>query len=393
MDKFQKEFISLIQSAFTEKANVISSDFDWEKAVRVAKKHNIASIIFYGAANCNVPQESEHMSQLFQSTLQSMSNDLRQTYEIEQIEAVFDKENISYMPIKGTILKKIYPKTEMRTMGDADILIKLEQYPQIERIMTELGFAYQYESDHELVWSKPALFLELHKSIMTSYNKDFYQYFGTGWGIAKQIGDSSRYEMSTEDFYLYIFVHFTKHYRITGIGIKHLVDLWVYANAHPEMNWAYLDSALKKLRLQKFHTNVQNTIRVWFEEDTDTEITDLITNVIFHSGQYGSADRAVVNRALQNGKDSAFKLKLYWYFKGLFLPYSTMKKKYRILEKLPILLPFMWIVRFFDILFHRKSDVKQYMQNMNQIDTEQVKENKRALHAVGLDFQMEEHEH
>ena len=75
------------------------------------------------------------------------------------------------------------------------------------------------------------------------------------------------------------------------------------------------------------------------------------------------------------------------------MPYSAMKKKYQILEKFPILLPIMWIVRIFDILFHRKDHVKQYVQNMNQIDSAQVRENKRALHAVGLDFNAEEQEH
>lgn len=390
MEKFQKEYISLIQAAFSDKTIVISDEFDWGKAVTIAKKHNIASIIFYGALNCNISQDSNHMKELYQLTLQSLMVSLRQTCEIERIEETFENERIDYMPLKGAILKSLYPKPEMRTMGDADILIRLEQYSQIEKIMIELGFEFQQETNHELIWKNSSLFLELHKSIMTSYNKDFYAYFGTGWKIANQVSNRSRYEMSAEDFYIYIFVHFTKHYRISGIGIKHLLDLWVYANASKNLNWSYIENELKKLNLYSFYLNVVKTIDAWFDGGKETEVTDLITNVIFNSGQYGSKDMAIINRALQNGKTSSFKIKSDRIFKAIFLPYKIMKEKYRILETIPVLLPVMWCVRCFCVFIYKKENLKNYMRQMNQIDDTNVNENKQALDVVGLYFDCEE---
>ena len=386
MEEFKREFISIIQAAFSEKAVDVSSDFNWEKAVDIAKKHNIAPIIYYGAIACNMSEKDKHIEELHQLTLKSMLVSLRQMYEIEQIEKAFEAENVAYMPLKGIILKDIYPKPEMRPMGDADILIRLEQYPKITAIMEQLQFSFQYESDHELVWKKPTLFLELHKSIMTTYNKDFYRYFGTGWEIAKRVPNVSRYEMSAEDFYIFAFVHFTKHYRISGIGIKHLIDLWVYIHTHSNLDWAYIDNELQKMHLSAFHVNVRKTIDVWFHGDKETDVTELITNVIFNSGQYGTAEMAIINRSLQNGKHSISQIKVARIFQGIFLPYSTMKKKYSILKKVPILLPFMWLVRCFEILLHDKIGIKNYFGKLNQIDTAQITANMQALHAVGLDF-------
>lgn len=386
MDKFQKEYIALIQAAFGEKTHVLSSDFDWSKAVGTAKKHNIAALVFYGAVNCNVSLKSEHMQELHRQTLHSLMVSERQVYEIEQIESVFEKEHIEHMPLKGALLKPLYPRPEMRTMGDADILIRLEQYPQVEKIMQELGFVYQYESDHELVWRKPSLFLELHKSIMTTYNKDFYGYFGTGWDIAHNVPGTSRYVMTPEDFYLYIFVHFTKHYRISGIGIKHLLDLWVYTKANPDLDWDYVTRELEEMRLAEFHKNVTATVDVWFNGREATDVTDLITNVIFNSGQYGTAEMTMVNRALQKGKKSALGIKLDKVLQGLFPPFKTMQEKYAILKKAPILLPIMWVVRCFDVLFCQTGRLKRYMRRVNQVDAQKIDENKRALYAVGLEF-------
>ena len=386
MEKFYKEFLGLIQSAFTERTCSPSSEFDWVKAIDISKKHNIASILFYGAIKCNTSPEMPAMKELRGLTLQSIIVNTRQIYEIEKIETAFENEKIDYMPLKGIILKALYPQPEMRTMGDADILIKVNQYPAIEKIMPRLGYVFQKESDHELIWKKNTLFLELHKGIMTTYNKDFYRYFGDGWKIAYRVSNSCRYEMSAEDFYLYIFIHFTKHYRISGIGIKHLLDLWVYTRAHSDMNWKYITRELEKINMSQFHQNVLNTLKVWFDNGEETKITDLITSVIFKSGEYGSISMAVVNRALQNGKTHALKIKFDKVFHCIFLPHRLMKEKYVILKKAPILMPVMWIVRCFDILIHENDRLGGYMRRIKQVDSKRINENKSDLDAVGLHF-------
>ena len=389
MDKFQKTYIGLIKAALTDTKCAVPSDFDWAKAVETSKRHSVSPILFYGAVNSNISKETEYMKELHLLTIRGVMVSTRQLYEIELIENAFKKENIDYMPLKGIVLKQLYLQPEMRMMGDADILIKTEQYPKIEKIMTELGFAFKYESDHELVWEKPSLFLELHKSVMTSYNKDFYRYFGNGWKLAEKNADCSRYDMSAENFYIYMFVHFTKHYRITGIGIKHLIDLWVYIKAYSGLDWEYIARELKEMNLTRFHQNVLNTIDAWFNDGDGNTVTDLITNVIFNSGEYGSAEMSMVNRALQKGKDSALKIKFSKIFNGLFPSYKTMKEKYKILEKAPFLLPVMWGVRCFNVLFRQKDTFKSYIQGVKKVDSKQVDENKRALYAVGLEFHSE----
>ena len=172
MEKFQREFIEIIYAAFETPRISLSPDFDMARAVQMAKAHNIAAIVYYGALNCGVDNESPYMQELFSLTCKSMMVSQRQMYEIGRLESAFEEAGIEYMPLKGTILKGLYPQPEMRAMGDADILIKLEQYPQIEPIMQGLGFEFERDSDHELVWKTPSLYLELHKYLLT---KDTFQ--------------------------------------------------------------------------------------------------------------------------------------------------------------------------------------------------------------------------
>ena len=386
MEKFQREFIKILKAGLSGTKETISPNFDFDKAVQIAKRHNVTPVFYYGASNCDIPQETEYMQELRQLTLRNVLASERQMYEIQRIVKAFEAENIEYMLLKGTIFKSEYPKPEMRTMGDADILIKLEQYSKIQAIMQRLQYAFKGETDHELVWRKPSLLLELHKSIMTSYNKDFYNYFGTGWNIAKGIPGSSGYRMSEEDFYIFTFVHFTKHYRISGIGLTHLIDLWVYSCAHPEINWTYVEKELEKMHLSAFHANTQKTIAVWFEDAEETDVTNLITNVIFNSGRYGSAEKAIINRALQNGKKSAATMKISRIFSNVFPSYTVMAKKYPVLKKVPVLLPLRWIVRFFETIIGRRAIVKKFINETARIENADVKENEQALRLVGLEF-------
>ena len=150
------------------------------------------------------------MKKLFENSFQLVILDEQQRQALDALCAAFEADGIEYMPLKGAVLKSLYPRTEMRVMGDIDILIKTEQYEKVSAIMENSGYSFQYESDHELVWGKDLITVELHKSVMTSYNKDFYAYFGDGWNLAKADLGTLMHSMSDEHFYIYIFLQIKK---------------------------------------------------------------------------------------------------------------------------------------------------------------------------------------
>lgn len=76
------------------------------------------------------------MRALFNYVCHYIYNNEQQDYVSEEVFAAFDKNGIAYMPLKGILLKKLYPCPEMRVMGDLDILIKTEQYTKIKSIFS-----------------------------------------------------------------------------------------------------------------------------------------------------------------------------------------------------------------------------------------------------------------
>lgn len=392
LDKRLKGIVTLVRNAILNENTPLPENFDFGEAVALAKKHGVLNMFYYGAIGAGVDTNDEVMQGLFMYSCKVVAKSTQQLYELDRVFEVFEENGIDYMPLKGAILKKMYPKSDMRPMGDADILIKVEQYNKAMPLMMNLGFEQGTESDHELIWKKKSLFLELHKHLIPSYFKDYYAYFGNGWGRAHLCENSKcRYEMTAEDQFIYLFSHFAKHYRDGGIGIKHLTDLYVYKKAYPNMDEDYITSELKKLVLDEFYLNILTLLDCWFGEKEFDEKSVFILNVILKSGAYGTAEAHSVSKAVKASKTagSAKKARSKRIINTLFPSLSNMKKKYPVLEKAPMLLPFMWVARAFSGLFNSKKRSK-VADDIKTITPENIENFQQSLLYVGLDFNFKE---
>lgn len=382
--------LTLIRSAITKEPAIIPPDFDYEATYNIGLSHQIVSLLYYGIKNSGIILPEEISGKFFRATVQMIVFSENQKTEIDRIFEGFERQGIDYMPLKGINLKDIYPNEYIRTMGDADIMIRNEQYTLIRSLMIQLGYTEIAESDHELVWDKKGMLqVELHKRLIPSYNKDYYTHFGDGWRMAKLFNvNSYMYKLSDEDQFVYLFTHFSKHYRDAGIGIKHVVDLWVYLRHYQNLDFQYIEAELTKLQLLRFYKNVHRLIRVWFEDEKNDEISELLSGVIFNSGAYGTREAHIASETVKAVKSTGSVritviLKL-WNI--LFLNYKIMCKKYPILRTVPILLPVMWQVRLVSVLLFNRNSIGVWKTDMKLLNEKNITDYHSRLHAVGLDF-------
>ncbi len=384
----QSGFLVLVKSAITNTKHDLPDGFDIERAFSDAKSHGIVSMIYYGAVNCGLDKKYDIVTKAVPSVYKDIAVCERQSAEVKRLIDAFDAAEIDYMPLKGTRMRGLYPKPEMRKMGDADILIKDTQYEKIRILMPELSYSQGYVSDHEYAWDKNTLHVELHKRLIPSYNKDYYAYFGDGWQLGKIKSEKGTcYSMTDEDEMIYLFTHFAKHYRDAGIGVRHLVDLWVYRINHPELDESYICEELKKLQLCEFYENILKTLEVWFNGRESDDKTDFITEVIFTSGEFGRSEAGMASAALKEMKDgsSALEVKVKRIGGAIFVRYDLMKDIYPVLKKAPVLLPVMWVVHFAKRLAKRKNVVARVKKRLD-VDTQKADKYQKTLNYVGLDF-------
>ena len=392
MTQQQSTIILLIKSALTGQPYRLPDDTNLAAVFQTAKAHGVDVMVYYGCLLCGVDRTHPVMQEQTLRVYRSITISETQLSAIRKITGQLESHGVNYMPLKGTLLKSLYPKAEMRRMGDGDILIDLKKYKDIRSFMSDLGYIEKYESNHEIVWEKHPVTVEFHKLLIPSYNKDFFRYFGDGWKLAKPVpGHSYRYEMTPEDEMIYLFTHFAKHYRDAGIGIRHIVDLWVYRQHHPKLDLNYLRRELEQLHLWEFYENVIRTLGVWFENYPADEKTEHIAQFIFTSGEYGRTYISSLSSTLKGtkGGHSVESVKRKRVLQVLFPGYKTMCLIYPVLRKAPILLPALWLVRLFEKVFVTKR-VKSFANRQLSVEASEVSQYQQSLNFVGLDFHFTE---
>ena len=391
MTETQKCVIALIKSALSGNAEMPSTEPDWEKIAGIAKKHQVFSLIYYGAFNSGVEIPEKYRAVLENYVFRGVLIDQKQIDAVKTFEEEFTKNQIDYMLLKGSCLKYIYPKTDMRAMGDIDILIKMNQYEKIIPIMENLGYIFHAESTHDLEWDGDA-HIELHKSLIPPQNTDFYGYFGTGWDKAiKSPENPYSYMLSNEEQLIFLFTHFVKHYRSSGIGLRHMTDIWVFRSAHPEIDENKVTKALKSMGLAKFYKNVNATLENWFGGKPATEVTDYITDYIFQSGVFGLGKNSIIFReAIKGKKTGSAASRLGYILKNIFPPYPEMSLAYPVLKRCPFLLPFVWVMRWFKGLIFKRDNMKRQLKGLQYLNSDDIRERKKALEFVGLKLDFRE---
>ena len=387
MNTTQLGILTLLRSAVTCQALPLPEGFSLEAALPIVRQHHMITVIYDGAVRCGIDAASPVMRRLFAGYCKALQVSEGQMAEIAKLYEAFEAAGIEYMPLKGSRMKYLYPKPELRMMGDADILIRLEQYEKITGIMRELGYEDQGESDHELIWQNPGLYLELHKRVIPSYNEDYHAYFGDGWQLAK-VREGCRWSMTAEDEMVYLFTHFAKHYRDGGIGCRHILDLWVYLRANPALDQGYVVAELEKLQIAGFYQYMRSLIAYWFEDGQGDERLEFMSEYVFASGSWGKMEDRVRSITLREEKRSTLGLKgkFAYAWRLLFPSAKVLERKYTILQKAPWMLPLVWLIRpFYKVLFERKSLEKQ-KREMKALDKDALNSHEEMLKYMGLEY-------
>lgn len=378
--------IAITQCAIINDTGKLSKDFDFNAVLELMGNHGTINMLYYGLKNSET--QSAEADSIFALVYQNILIDEAQKREIAKISDAFQKNGIDYALLKGSRLKYLYPSTDMRSMGDADILIKTEQYEKIREIMLALGYCEKGEGAHDFAWICDNLYVELHKSLFGEY-RDVYpevdEHYKNSWSLMHPTGNGSEYTFSPEDEFIYLFAHFTKHYKLSGIGIRHLTDLWVFHRANPDIDMQYVKEHLRQMNLLEFFENVWNTALCWFDGKEFDEMSEYISNEILSGGSFGTLENQVLSDFIaKNETGTGFSLKFKRNLKYIFLPYKAMAVKYPILNKIPIALPITWVLRLIDIAVNKRQTLSKYIEEEKFISGDKIAKRKKSLKYVGL---------
>ena len=273
--------------------------------------------------------------------------DLERAAVLEKLE----EAGIWYLPLKGCILKDLYPAIGMRQMADNDILYDNTRTDEVRAIMEGLGFSTDENFGrgvHDHYLKPPVINFEMHRTLFAGNHdgrlKDYYREVKSR--LLLNEGSRCGYHFSDADFYLYLLAHEYKHYAAGGTGLRSVLDTWVYLRAKQgALDWDYIAEELEKLGLTDFEARNRSLALHLFAGDALTEADARMLDYILSSGTYGTLQNRVNNRLAECGNGPLRKVR--YTARRIFLPMKVIRASFPVFAKYPVLLPALPFYRVF----------------------------------------------
>ena len=192
---------------------------------------------------------------------------VRLTGTLELLCNALSQAQIPHIPLKGSVLRPLYPEPWQRTSCDIDILVKPEDLERASQLLQkQYQYTYKGKSSHDIsLFSPEGMHLELHyDTIDEGWASDSRKVMARVWEYAHPVVEGSfRYELSNELFWFYHIAHMARHFENGGCGVRPFVDLWIMKNKMPCDPKKY-NALLEEGKLTRFAEAVVRLSDVWF---------------------------------------------------------------------------------------------------------------------------------
>ena len=295
--------------------------------------------------------------------------------ERQKLSCFMEEKGIWHIPLKGVILKELYPKTGMRQMSDNDILYNKEYQKTVCMYMKQQGYTVKNigKSYHDEYHKLPVFNFEMHTSLFGEGNdqKTVQYYSDINDRLLKDDDKKYACHFSDEDFYVYTVVHEYKHFNSGGTGLRSLIDRFVYIKSKGNiLDWKYIEKELNKLGIYEFEQKTRKLCLTVFSDcDSNNLYNDEmeLLKYYLYSGTYGNLSNIVNNRIKRFKNETGKTSKLKYILNRIFPPMKVYKIYFPFFYKHKVLLPIGWAYRLFRGLFTRQNIIKCEIKAINQL--------------------------
>ena len=364
--------LDVVRYILNEQVNEVpfpSAEIDWKSLFSFAKQHSIFNMLYYGVKESpedNKP-DATFYAKLDYDTMHGIAIGVNQEEAAKEIEQTFEQEGVHLLAVKGICTKRRYPFPELRTMGDIDLLYQASQTKDMQDVMRKLGYGDGDEGrKHDSFFRLPCINIEMHRELLAADSK-YYTYYADIWErVALKEGSHYIHQMSLEDEYIYSLLHLVEHFQNGGIGIRFVMDVYVY-NHLENVNWDYVEAELRKLELFEFYKNISQLAECWFgdrkQQTEDNELIKQLEAYILSNGTFGTNRNAAAVAVAKGGRTK-------FLLQTVFPNLENMKTMFPWLSKWPILLPYSWVLRGARSVLFRRKNIKIQLAQYQQGDKE-----------------------
>ena len=363
------------------------SDKDLEAVYEYVKISGISAITFMALEDAlDVIDENSYMFDWKKLRLNSIRRNLLFDQERNAITNFFEQNGIWYLPLKGSVIKEMYSNPEMREMNDNDILIDLDGREKAKEFMLERGYElkpndkgeFDDKGNSDEYIKKPFFYFELHKFLIEErYSPEQDKYFRhIKDRLIKDTDQAFAYHMTDEDFYLYMICHAHKHFSRNGMGIRFLMDEYVFLKEKGEtLDNDYINEKIHEFGLEQFDADLRKVSKMAFDEDEEcleeslSDSEKALYDSCLGAGVFGNIETRWKNEAYEMSANSTDTITKKEYIKNRLFPDENWYRIYHpFVYRHKIVKPFFTIYRLTVLAFRGRKNVKKEMDQVGEKD-------------------------
>lgn len=345
----------------------------------LARKHDLSHLVAKALIDNDCASDEQTKEDFLSYQMSALIRREQANYDFKTLKDFFEKEHITYIPLKGAVICQYYPEAWMRTSCDIDILVREEAVEHIAGLMVEhLAYSRKTTTYHDISLQSPyGTHVELHFHIKE--NEDgIDRLLSKAWDHAKPLGATVTEWCFTNEYFLFhLYAHMAYHFLHGGCGVRPFLDLWILRT---KMSYSEekLVSMCQETDIHCFYQSVNAALDVWFNRKEETELVAAMREYVLNGGVYGTVENRIAVQRSKLGTKS-------FIWSRLWLSREELRTSYPVLDKHPFLLPLCQIGRWYHALISGRAKRSKTEMRVNQsLSEECVHNTAKLLQSLGL---------
>lgn len=355
-----------------EVLDLTEKNISWERIYQFSLIHNVLPMTYESAYQISeFGKAPENLRATWKrQTIATVMNQMQRTSRFLEIYRKINQAGLEVLVVKGIICRLLYEKPDHRTSNDEDLFVRRQDFQRCHQIFLEEGLVAEQGTDLEqkdvVSYHDPGsgLHIELHQQLFSeesaaygNFNAMFKQSMEKH--IVQMVDNVPVMTMNYTDHMLFLICHSFKHFLHSGFGIRQICDMVMFANKYGEnIEWHYIMKQLRQIQGDVFWVNLVDIgVRYlgfsrekahFYPETYGIQMdSEALLEDIFEAGVFGKSSENRLHSSnitlgayADSGNSTGSTL-----LKTLFPKRKYLTGRYPILQKIPVLLPVMWLHR------------------------------------------------
>lgn len=347
---------------------------------KAADVHKLAPMVYHGLYGCGIDEAGLELFR--EAHRRNMILSVKQEMEAKRLSELFDKAGMDHCFLKGCHTRKLYPDPSMRSMSDIDVLVRRGCREKAKELLESGGYeCIHYDISDDDKYKRGGVCVEIHDGLDADGLKNS-SYYDDPWRLTVHVS-GHEYRLAPVHEYLYAAAHAMKHFMNSGAGLRFLVDIRLYMTKSAA-DRGEIERCAREMGIDKFLHCMEKTASAAFSDGDFDEDSALVFMFMLENGIGGSSVTNEASKSIRTVGGKSRVSRGQYHMRRLFPSLTQMKRRDPILKRAPILLPFMYVRRWFQLLFSRRERLKAKLSTASEVDKEQLEKLCRIYEIAGV---------